>query len=127
MLVHAVRAGEREKVEALESGADVCVTKPFGGHAVIAGVDAILRRAPAGGRQEAAQKLEPRTRMLQRVLSQPLFVPAVLPGDSGKYVSHKDTLAGFKGMLNGDYNQLPDPAFYMVGGIEEASEKAKKL
>ncbi|MFJ2366780.1 F0F1 ATP synthase subunit beta, partial [Pseudomonas sp. NPDC087697] len=46
---------------------------------------------------------------------------------SGKYVSLKDTIAGFKGILNGDYDHLPELAFYMVGGIEEAIEKAKKL
>jgi hypothetical protein len=46
---------------------------------------------------------------------------------SGKYVSLKDTIAGFKGILNGDYDHLPEQAFYMVGGIEEAIEKAKKL
>ncbi|MDO9347509.1 MAG: F0F1 ATP synthase subunit beta, partial [Pseudomonas lactis] len=45
----------------------------------------------------------------------------------GKYVSLKDTIAGFKGILNGDYDHLPEQAFYMVGGIEEAIEKAKKL
>ncbi|MDB5982523.1 MAG: synthase subunit beta, partial [Pseudomonas sp.] len=44
-----------------------------------------------------------------------------------KYVSLKDTIAGFKGILNGDYDHLPEQAFYMVGGIEEAIEKAKKL
>ena len=51
----------------------------------------------------------------------------VFTGASGKYVSLKDTIAGFKGILNGDYDHLPEQAFYMVGGIEEAIEKAKKL
>ncbi|MCY1176990.1 ATP synthase subunit beta [compost metagenome] len=51
----------------------------------------------------------------------------VFTGSPGKYVSLKDTIAGFKGILNGDYDHLPEQAFYMVGGIEEAIEKAKKL
>ena len=51
----------------------------------------------------------------------------VFTGSPGKYVSLKDTIAGFSGILNGDYDHLPEQAFYMVGGIEEAVEKAKKL
>ncbi|KTC31507.1 ATP synthase F1 subunit beta, partial [Pseudomonas sp. ABAC61] len=54
-------------------------------------------------------------------------VAEVFTGSPGKYVSLKDTIAGFKGILNGDYDHLPEQAFYMVGGIEEAIEKAKKL
>ena len=68
-----------------------------------------------------------RARKIQRFLSQPFFVAEVFTGASGKYVSLKDTIAGFKGILNGDYDHLPEQAFYMVGGIEEAIEKAKKL
>jgi F-type H+-transporting ATPase subunit beta len=68
-----------------------------------------------------------RARKIQRFLSQPFFVAEVFTGSPGKYVSLKDTLAGFTGILNGDYDSLPEQAFYMVGGIEEAVEKAKKL
>ena len=68
-----------------------------------------------------------RARKIQRFLSQPFFVAEVFTGSPGKYVALKDTLVGFKGILNGDYDALPEQAFYMVGGIEEAVEKAKKL
>src|SRR5690606_5806604 len=64
-----------------------------------------------------------RARKIQRFLSQPFFVAEVFTGSPGKYVSLKDTIAGFKGILNGDYDDLPEQAFYMVGGIEEAIEK----
>ncbi len=76
---------------------------------------------------EADKQLVSRARKIQRFLSQPFFVAEVFTGASGKYVSLKDTIAGFKGILNGDYDHLPEQAFYMVGGIEEAVEKAKKL
>ncbi len=76
---------------------------------------------------EADKQLVNRARKIQRFLSQPFFVAEVFTGASGKYVSLKDTIAGFKGILNGDYDHLPEQAFYMVGGIEEAIEKAKKL
>jgi F-type H+-transporting ATPase subunit beta len=68
-----------------------------------------------------------RARKIQRFLSQPFFVAEVFTGSPGKYVSLKDTITGFSGILNGDYDHLPEQAFYMVGGIEEAVEKAKKL
>ncbi|MBK6287916.1 MAG: F0F1 ATP synthase subunit beta [Gammaproteobacteria bacterium] len=68
-----------------------------------------------------------RARKMQRFLSQPFFVAEVFTGSPGKYVSLKDTIASFKGILSGDYDHLPEQAFYMVGGIEEAIEKAKKL
>lgn len=68
-----------------------------------------------------------RARKIQRFLSQPFFVAEVFTGSPGKYVSLKDTLSGFKAILNGEYDSLPEQAFYMVGGIEEAVEKAKKL
>ena len=68
-----------------------------------------------------------RARKIQRFLSQPFFVAEVFTGSPGKYVSLKDTIAGFQGILNGDYDSLPEQAFYMVGNIEEAVEKAKKL
>ncbi len=68
-----------------------------------------------------------RARKVQRFLSQPFFVAEVFTGSAGKYVSLKDTIAGFKGIVNGDYDDLPEQAFYMVGGINEAVEKAKSL
>jgi len=68
-----------------------------------------------------------RARKIQRFLSQPFFVAETFTGTAGKYVTLKDAIAGFKGILNGDYDDLPEQAFYMVGGIEEAVEKAKTL
>ncbi|WP_414500376.1 MULTISPECIES: F0F1 ATP synthase subunit beta [unclassified Zymobacter] len=68
-----------------------------------------------------------RARKIQRFLSQPFFVAEVFTGSPGKYVSLKDTISGFKAILNGDYDDLPEQAFYMVGGIEEVVEKAKSL
>jgi len=63
-----------------------------------------------------------RARKMQRFLSQPFFVAEVFTGSAGKYVSVKDTIASFKGILAGEYDHLPEQAFYMVGGIEEAVE-----
>ena len=68
-----------------------------------------------------------RARKIQRFLSQPFFVAEVFTGAPGKYVSLKDTLAAFKAILAGEHDALPEQAFYMVGGIEEAVEKAKTL
>jgi len=68
-----------------------------------------------------------RARKIQRFLSQPFFVAEVFTGSPGKYVSLKDTISGFKGILEGQYDSLPEQAFYMVGGIDEAVEKAKSL
>jgi F-type H+/Na+-transporting ATPase subunit beta len=68
-----------------------------------------------------------RARKIQRFLSQPFFVAEVFTGSPGKYVSLKDTIAGFKGILAGDYDAIPEQAFYMVGTIDEALEKAKTL
>ncbi len=68
-----------------------------------------------------------RARKIQRFLSQPFFVAEVFTGSPGKYVSLKDTIRGFKGIVNGEYDNLPEQAFYMVGTIEEAVEKAKTL
>ena len=68
-----------------------------------------------------------RARKIQRFLSQPFFVAEVFTGAPGKYVSLKDTLAAFKAILAGEHDDLPEQAFYMVGGIEEAVEKAKTL
>ena len=66
-----------------------------------------------------------RARKIQRFLSQPFFVAEVFTGAPGKYVSLKDTIADFKAILNGEYDHLPEQAFYMVGGIEEAVRKAQ--
>jgi F-type H+-transporting ATPase subunit beta len=74
---------------------------------------------------EEDKQVVSRARKIQRFLSQPFFVAEVFTGSPGKYVSLKDTIAGFKGILNGDYDDLPEQAFYMVGSIEEAVEKAK--
>ncbi len=68
-----------------------------------------------------------RARRIQRFLSQPFFVAEVFTGAPGKYVSLKDTIAGFKGIVNGEYDHLPEQAFYMVGTIDEAVERAKSL
>ncbi len=68
-----------------------------------------------------------RARKIQRYLSQPFFVAEVFTGAPGKYVSLKDTIAGFKAILAGEYDHLPEQAFYMVGSLEEATEKAKTL
>ena len=68
-----------------------------------------------------------RARKIQRFLSQPFFVAEVFTGSPGKFVPLKDTLAGFQGIVNGDYDDIPEQAFYMVGSIEEAVENAKTL
>jgi F-type H+-transporting ATPase subunit beta len=68
-----------------------------------------------------------RARKIERFLSQPFFVAEIFTGATGKYVSLKDTIIGFKGILAGDYDNLPEQAFYMVGSIDEAVEKANKL
>ncbi|MDD4929203.1 MAG: F0F1 ATP synthase subunit beta [Gallionella sp.] len=68
-----------------------------------------------------------RARKIQRFLSQPFHVAEVFTGSPGKYVTLKETIKGFKGIVDGDYDHLPEQAFYMVGGIEEAVEKAKTL
>ena len=68
-----------------------------------------------------------RARKIQRFLSQPFHVAEVFTGSPGKYVSLRDTVACFKAILSGEYDHLPEQAFYMVGGIEEAVEKAKTL
>ena len=68
-----------------------------------------------------------RARKIQRFLSQPFSVAEVFTGQKGKYVSLKDTIRGFKAIIDGEYDQLPEQAFYMVGTIEEAAEKVKSL
>ncbi|MFZ9180004.1 MAG: F0F1 ATP synthase subunit beta [Limnohabitans sp.] len=68
-----------------------------------------------------------RARKVERFFSQPFSVAEVFTGSPGKYVTLKDTIAGFKSILAGEYDHLPEQAFYMVGNIEEAVEKAKKM
>lgn len=68
-----------------------------------------------------------RARKMQRFLSQPFFVAEVFTGSPGKYVSLKDTIAGFKGIIDGEYDAIPEQAFYMVGTIDEVLEKAKGM
>ena len=68
-----------------------------------------------------------RARKIERFFSQPFTVAEVFTGSPGKYVSLKDTIRGFKGIIDGEYDHLPEQAFYMVGTIEEAVEKAKKI
>ena len=68
-----------------------------------------------------------RARKIQRFLSQPFHVAEVFTGSPGKYVSLRDTIAGFKAILNGEYDHLPEQAFYMVGSIDEAAAKAETV
>jgi F-type H+-transporting ATPase subunit beta len=68
-----------------------------------------------------------RARRIQRFLSQPMFVSEVFTGRPGKYVKVEDTVRGFREILEGKYDNLPEQAFYMVGGIEEVAEAAKKM
>ena len=68
-----------------------------------------------------------RARKIERFLSQPFFVAEVFTGSPGKLVALEDTIKGFKGLVEGQYDHLPEPAFYMVGTIEEAVEKAQRL
>ena len=68
-----------------------------------------------------------RARKIERFLSQPFFVAEVFTGSPGKFVELADTIKGFKGLCEGKYDHLPEAAFYMVGTIEEAVEKGKRL
>ena len=68
-----------------------------------------------------------RARKVQRFLSQPFFVAETFTGTDGKYVALKETIRGFNGIVNGDYDHLPEQVFYMVGSIDEVVEKAKTL
>jgi F-type H+-transporting ATPase subunit beta len=68
-----------------------------------------------------------RARKIQRFLSQPFFVAEVFTGQPGRYVTLKDTVKGFKEIVEGKYDDLPEQAFYMAGTIEEAVEKAKQF
>jgi len=73
------------------------------------------------------KKIVDRARKIQRFLSQPFHVAEVFTGNPGKFVPLKDTIASFKAIVNGEYDHLPEQAFYMVGSIQEAIEKAKTL
>jgi F-type H+-transporting ATPase subunit beta len=75
---------------------------------------------------EEDRQVVSRARKIQRFLSQPFFVAEVFTGSPGKYVSLKETIIGFKGILDGEHDNLPEQAFYMVGTIDEAIAKAKK-
>jgi F-type H+-transporting ATPase subunit beta len=68
-----------------------------------------------------------RARKIQRFLSQPFHVAEIFTGSPGKLVSLEETIKGFKAIVAGEYDHLPESAFYMVGGIEEVIEKAKKM
>lgn len=76
---------------------------------------------------EEDRQIVARARRIQRFLSQPFFVAEVFTGKPGRYVPIKETIRGFKGILNGEYDHLPEGAFYMVGSIDEVVEKAKTL
>ena len=76
---------------------------------------------------EEDRQIVARARKIQRFLSQPFHVAEVFTGSPGKLVSLEDTIKGFKGIVAGEYDDLPEAAFYMVGTIEEAVEKAKKM
>jgi F-type H+/Na+-transporting ATPase subunit beta len=76
---------------------------------------------------EEDKQVVARARKIQRFLSQPFHVAEIFTGSPGKYVSLKETIRGFRGIVDGEYDHLPEQAFYMVGTIDEAVEKAKKL
>jgi F-type H+/Na+-transporting ATPase subunit beta len=76
---------------------------------------------------EADKLVVARARKIQRFLSQPFFVAQVFTGTEGKFVALEDTIKGFKGICEGQYDELPESAFYMVGTIEEAVDKARKM
>ena len=76
---------------------------------------------------EEDRQIVGRARRIQRFLSQPFFVAEVFTGTPGRYVPIKQTVQAFKAILNGEYDHLPEQAFYMAGGIEEVVEKAKTL
>ena len=76
---------------------------------------------------EEDKQLVYRARKVQQFFSQPMFVAEQFTGQDGKYVSREDTVRSFKGILDGEYDHLPENAFYMVGNIEDAMEKAKTL
>jgi F-type H+-transporting ATPase subunit beta len=76
---------------------------------------------------EEDKRIVGRARKIQRFLSQPFFVAEVFTGTPGKYVSLKESIRGFRGIVDGEYDHIPEQAFYMVGTIDEVVEKAKTL
>jgi F-type H+-transporting ATPase subunit beta len=76
---------------------------------------------------EADKLVVDRARKIEKFLSQPFFVAEVFTGSPGKYVELKDTIEGFKGILDGKYDDIPEMAFYMVGGMDEALAKAEEM
>lgn len=76
---------------------------------------------------EEDKKVVERARKIEKFLSQPFFVAEVFTGSAGKYVALEDTLEGFKGILEGKYDHIPENAFYMVGNIQEAVQKAESM
>jgi len=76
---------------------------------------------------EADKLVVDRARKIEKFLSQPFFVAEVFTGSPGKYVELADTIKGFKGILDGTYDHLPENAFYMVGSIDEAVSKAEGM
>jgi F-type H+-transporting ATPase subunit beta len=88
-----------------------------------------------GGLQRVRGRLDPkfdkvvvaRARRIQRFLSQPFFVASQFTGTDGKYVKVEDTVRAFREIVDGKHDEVPEQAFYMVGGIEEALEKAKAM
>ncbi len=76
---------------------------------------------------EEDKKVVERARKIEKYLSQPFFVAEIFTGSPGKYVTLEDTIAGFKGILDGKYDDMPENAFYMVGDMQEAIEKAAKM
>jgi len=76
---------------------------------------------------EADKLVVDRARKVEKFLSQPFFVAEVFTGSPGKYVELADTIKGFKGILDGSYDHMPENSFYMVGGIDEAIEKAEAM
>ena len=68
-----------------------------------------------------------RARKIQRFMSQPFFVAEVFTGTPGVFVNLEETIKGFKGIVAGDYDELPEASFYMVGTIEAAVEKARRM
>ena len=76
---------------------------------------------------EEDKKVVERARKIEKYLSQPFFVAEIFTGAPGKYVTLEETIEGFKGILEGKYDDMPENAFYMVGGMQEAIEKAEKM
>jgi F-type H+-transporting ATPase subunit beta len=76
---------------------------------------------------EEDKQVVSRARKVARFLSQPFFVAETFTGSPGKYVTLKDTIRAFKGIIDGEYDHLPEQAFYMVGGIEEAVAKGAEM